>query len=91
MAGTVLGKKSKDLLGGYVCLYSDKPSYSEIQVRTYTQVLKRGYTLFTAMAFVWVRSFFLIIKAHSPKGNTKTDYLFRPSQAPSRLATERAV
>lgn len=24
------------------CLYSDKPSYSEIQVRTYTQVLKRG-------------------------------------------------
>lgn len=41
-----------------ICLYSDKPSYSEIQVRTYTQVPKRGYPLFTTMAFVWVRLLF---------------------------------
>lgn len=80
MASTVLWKKSKELLGGQTYLYSDKPSYSEIQVRTYTQVLKQGYTLFTTMALVWVRLFFTI-KAHSPKGNTKTDYFFRTSQA----------
>lgn len=46
------------------------------------------------MALVWVRFFFFFfsIKAHSPKGNTKTDYLFRPPQAPSRWgnwATEK--
>lgn len=91
MAGPVLQKKSKELLGGHVYTVTNQVtqrSRSELTLKCWSEATRY------LQQWPWFGlGCFFTIKAHSPKGNTRTDYLFRPSQARSRWgnwATEKS-